>query len=558
MAKRAADADDGASRYDGDDEALRDVINISAKLIDDAVDHMEGDFYPQWEDAEEFFNGLSDVPIDKGRSRVVMTVVRDAVRNLKPSLMRVFLSTSNICEYAPRNVSNTMASQFAVQQTMYANQTFWNSGGYSALLLSVHNALLKKVGILKTYYKPMIRPEYSKVGPLTADELQALGKTDGVTIMDYEEIEVELPPQGATGMPDGPHMMPDGTMMDAPEPETYYIAEVVTMSAKGRLAVENVSLEQFFIDDEATGCDDFRVIGQRRNVTVSLAKSMGLEYDDWMGLTTYDLESANAVEDELKKGYMPDGVEQFEIGGVDESQHMFLLTEAYMWFDLDDLGIAQLYKFYFGSIDYKYISHERVDEQPFSLGQIDPQPDASIGKSIYDIMKERQNTNTSLMRATVDNAHAANDRRLAYHETLVNGADVANRQIGAPIRFRQAGMIQEIGVSPTIGAMLPLMQYLDMDGNKQIGITDAAVGLDPDALQSTDKEAVQNTIKMSQGQTELMARNFAETGLAPAFNKLLRLSILHADELEPSHIMVSGKVIPVNVAAFDPDMTLRT
>ena len=70
-------------------------------------------------------------------------------------------------------------------------------------------------------------------------------------------------------------------------------------------------------------------------------------------------------------------------------------------------------------------------------------------------------------------------------------------------------------------------------------------------MQSTDKNAVMNTIMTGQGQTELMVRNIIETGLIRIFKILLRLSIRHHS---PIRLMkTKGKVIPVNIRNFDAD-----
>ena len=542
---RASGGDDG----EGDAVSLDQAIIAGRKMVDDAVDHMESDFFPEWERAEDFYAGYTDVPNDVGRSKAVMTVVRDAVRALKPSLLRVFLQSGNLVEYAPRNVANAVVSAIAVQQSLFVNQLFWNTGGYKALYDATHNALVKKVGVMKAAYVEMTTPTYMTVGPITADQLQAMSEMDDITIMEYEELP-SLDAKPVIGMDGGP-------TGEFEEPVAFYTAEVVEMKSKGEIKVENVPLYEFFIDEDATCASDATCIGHRRNITVSTAKAMGLEAENWMDFGSYDLEFQNAEESAVRRGYSRDGTSNNddEVPG-DISQHRFLLTEAYLRFDLDGLGIDQLYRFYFGGPDAQYIDHERVDCNPFALGQIDPMTSASIGRSVYDVLFERQNTQTSLMRATVDNAHAANDRRIAYHEHLVNGADVANKAIGAPIRFRSPGMIQEIGVSPTVGAMLPLIQYLEQNGDTQVGVTRASLGLEPDALQSTDKEAVKNTIAMSQGQVELMARNFAETGLKALFDILLKLSIKHPDQQQ--HIEINGKYIPVDIKMFDPTLVMKT
>lgn len=505
------------------DDALLDL----KKEVQDAVDFVQSNMMPDWERAEAFFDGDTDVKKEAGRSQVTDTVVRDTIRALKPSAMRVFVQADTIVAYEPADGLNYQAGVIAQQQSLFANQLFWANNGYLVLSGAVHNAFLKKIGIMKAYYKKTASDEYATMDNLLPDEVEQVRATENVVITSEEVDEVS----GLVSI------------------------EAAQRTFGGRLCVDDVPLFEFFWNDSATGPDDASVIGQRRNTTVSDARAMGLEHDDWRSLSSLDVEmDQSAGESEIRRGYSKTDDDTAHTS--DESQHKFLLTEAYMRFDLDGTGIAQLYRFWLGGIDYQYIDHERVKDNPYSVGQIDPMPNAFAGRSIFDILEEDQNSGTSLLRATFDNAHAANNVRMAYHETMVNSSDVNAKALNHPIRFRQPGMIQPISVPSNLGEMLPLLQHLEMKGQTKAGATNAAMGLDPDALQSTDKAAVQNTIQLAQGQIELMVRNFAETGMRPLFDKLLRLSL----EYNPKEqvIQMSGKYVPVDQSSFTPDLTMKT
>lgn len=513
--------------------SIDDAVSELGSRVGDAVDFMISDMFPGWEEAEAFYAGASDIEKEAGRSQVTKTLVRDAVRAAKPNMLRVFVQSDEIVSYEPAEALNYQAAEVAMQQTKFVNQLFWKSGGYSALYNMIHNALLKKAGVLKAYFREDFADEYVNITGVMEEELQQLQQMADVTIVAVDER--------------------------APATEVnpaVYDVEVAMRKSEGRIVLSHVPLHEFFVDDNATCPEDATIIGERRNVTVGDAIAMGLEYDgDWEDFDSYDTEDNDTQgESEIRRGYVKEDSDTNH--NMDPSNYMFLLTEVYVKFDLDGTGIPQLYCFYLGGTAHEYIQHYRVSENPYAVGQIDMQPDAFFGRSFYDILREDQNTGTSLLRATADNAHMSNNVRLAYHETMVNGKDVASKTVGHPIRFRQAGMIQEVGVSPMIGSMLPLLQYLDMEAQTKVGITNAANGLDPDALQSTDKEAVRNTIQLAQGQIELMCRNLAETGLRFIFDKLLRLSIRHNPRKQM--IAMDGNYIPVDQYYFTADMSMKT
>ena len=510
---------------------VEDAANELGALIETAVNFIDEQFMPGWETAQKYYDGLTDLPTITGRSKVVMTAVRDAIRSARPSLLRVFLQADTIVEYVPDGIR---PAELAAQQSKYVNSLFFRSNGYRALYDCMQNAMLKKLGVMKFWFDDSTEVKYVELTAIPADELERLVARGDIQIMEVEPSETT------------PFMVaPDGSQIPL------FDAEVAMFTKNGTIRVENVPLEEFFIDQNATSTDDFRVIGHRRQMRVGDAVAMGLDYDVLDGLDTIDPELyAGAGESQYRRGYAK--VE--ETASMDRMMRLVLITECYARYDLDGTGIPQLYRFWLGGSNYELLDHDKADQVPFGLVSIDPEPNTVFGKSIFDITKSEQDTMTSLMRATVDNAHLSNNRRLAIHDTLVNLDDVLNPAIGAPIRTKAPGQIQEIGVQSTISSMLPLLQFLQQDTEKKIGITGAAMGLDHDALQSTTREAAMNTIQLSQGQIEVMARNIAE-GLKTVFNGMLKLSIWH---MPRQQIMeVSGAYIPVDTAIFDPTLFMR-
>lgn len=520
-----------ADDEDADDEggiSVDDAAAEMAELVRQAVDFMNSQIIPKWEDADRFFDGETDIKIIPDRSSAVKTVVRDIIRGIKPSVMRVFTQYPEIVAYTPADNLDFMAATVAQAQTAYVNNMFWTSGGYMSLSNCVHNTLLKKVGVMKAHYLENNSDEYVTMTSVTPEQLEMIEQMPEAHVVSVEEMAGDA----------------SGLMQ----------VEVAIRKTSGNISLEDVPLNEFFVDEAATSPEDAQVIGQRRTVTVGYARKLGLEYDgEWLELDSYDPElNEDATGAAARRGYHRQGR---EAKSIDESKHRFLLTEAYSYFDLDGTGIPQLYRFWLGGTSYTYIDHERVEENPYGVICCDPVPGSFFGYSLYDVLSEEQNTQTSLLRAAVDNAHLANNRRIAFHETLVNVHDVMNRALGSPIRFRQAGNIQEIGTESTLGSMLPMLQYMEQGAQNKSGMTNAAMGLDADALQSTDKEAVRNTIQLAQGQVELICRNIAETGLKAVFTKLLKLSLRHKPREQV--IYTNGIALPVDQALFSPEMTMK-
>lgn len=510
---------------------IQDVEHELGALINTACNFIDEQFMPGWETAQKYYDGLTDLPDVTGRSRVVMTAVRDAIRSARPSLLRVFLQADTIVEYVPDGVR---PAELAAQQSKFVNSLFFRSNGYRALYDVIQNAMLKKLGVMKFWFDDSTEVKYIDLTAIPADELERVMQRPDTMVLNAA-------PSAAQPV----IVSMDGT------PIQLFDAKVALYTQNGTIRVESVPLEEFFIDENASGLDDFRVIGHRRQMRVGDAVAMGLPFDLLDGLDTLDPELyAGAGESEYRRGYVK--VEEQE--SMDRMMRLVLITECYARYDLDGTGVPQLYQFWFGGSNYELLDYQPAAQVPFGLISIDPEPNTVFGKSVFDVTKQPQDAMTSLMRATVDNAHLSNNRRLAVHDTLVNLDDVLNPAIGAPIRVKAPGQIQEIGVQSTVSSMLPLLQFLKQDTEQKVGITGAAMGIDHDALQSTTREAAMNTIQLSQGQIEVMARNIAE-GLKTVFNGILKLSMWH---LPRQQVMeVNGAYLPVDTAMFDPTLFMR-
>ena len=511
-----------------DTDILDMVVSELGKDLGNAADFVSSEFEEGRARAQRYYNGDSDLEVDGNRSKYVSTKVRDIVRSVKPSLMRTMLACDNPVEYAPQNAAQGMIAEM---QTNYVSQLFYDLGGYKTIYEAFHSAMLFKLGVVKYWYEDTPEQIYRQYTGLTEQQVQMLTAHPLVEVLTGEEKQ-SVGPQGMIS--------------------TFDI-EVVGTKPAGSIRMEYVGLSEFVVDRNATSKDDARVMAHRRDVTKSDAVQMGFTMEQLEGLNS-DNSEANAFGDEsrARRGYT---IYPTNDDTQDESMKNVLLTEAYYRADLDDTGIAQLYRFWLGGTSYELLDYERVDSIPFALFQIDPEPQTLWGKSLYDLVNKDADAITSLKRATIDNFHMTNNPRLAIHEHLVNTADVLSNDMGAPIRVRASGQIQVINTPFTGGQALPLLQMLEKDTENKTGVTAAASGLDPDALQSTDKEAVQNTIQLAQGQVELMARNLAETGLVDLFAGLLNLAMTH---LDASQILrTPDGAQPVQINAFQPTMASR-
>ena len=106
------------------------IQNIASNAVADAIDFIESEIVSDRLKSQRYYDGQTDIGEEEGRSKIAATKVRDTVRAIKPSLMRVFLSTENPVEFVPRGAEDVAMAE---QATKFANYKFQQQNGYRVL-----------------------------------------------------------------------------------------------------------------------------------------------------------------------------------------------------------------------------------------------------------------------------------------------------------------------------------------------------------------------------------------------------------------------------------------
>jgi hypothetical protein len=493
-----------------------EIQRIAASAVKDAVDFIESEIAPQRIKAQRYYNGAVDLPHEDGRSKVVATKVRDNIRAIKPSLMRVFMSSGRYVEYQPRGMEDR---QLVMQATAAAHAKMEELGGFGIFSDVFHDALLKKMGFTKIYYEEYSDAETHTLTGLSEEQRTAI-HTDPEVIVVSEEMD---------GMG--------------------YEMKLQVQRDRGDICIVTVPPEEFFIDRAARSIDDFYVCGHRTDMRLGDLIGMGYDIDSLPEISgTTESGDVGGSEDDERRGYSGDDDED----GGDEAMRKVMVTEAYMRIDVDGTGVPVLHKILMGGTGYVLIDYEAIDDVPFATFEVDPEAHAFFGHSVADLIMDDQDASTSILRGILDNVAMVNNPAIEVVEGMVNIDDVLNNEIGAVRRVKQPGMITT-NVTPFVaGQTLPAMQYYDAQIEGKTGVTRASMGLDPDALQSTTRAGVNATIQAAAGQSEVMARNLAEGGVKRLFKQLLKLMIKHPDAARFARI--NGEFVQIDPRSWDANM----
>lgn len=508
------------------DDEIQSTLTSAVKA---AVDFVESEVAPDRIKAQKYFNGAVELSHEEGRSKVVATKCRDTIRAIKPALMRVFLQSDKPVEFIPRTAQ---AAAGADQATNYAKFVFERNHGFRVLHDAFHDALIKKVGIVKFFYDEIPCVEIDEYSGLSDDQYALIIQDPEIEVLEHEETV-----EASTG--------PDGLPLEV---KTHSL-KVSRTKKTGDIKIDSVAPEDFFVDRSARRIDDCYVCGHTTEGRVGDLVEMGFDFDE-----VYDLGGVNSgtadEEEEMERRGHDDTTD--DENPTDPSMRKVMITEAYMKMDIEGTGVPRLYKFLCAGQDHKVLEHELCDHIPFAVFEVDPEPHTFFGRSLVDIITDDQDASTSLLRGLLDSIAMANNPRMAVVDNMVNMDDALNGEIGAVIRVKDINALREITLGTGASAALPAIQHYDEVIRAKTGVTGAAMGMDADVLQSQTAQGVNAAVQAAAAVSELIARMLAEGGMRQLFKGIAALARQHPDAQQM--MRVDGQFIPVDPRSWSTEM----
>lgn len=511
----------------------QDIQSIAQSAVENCVSFVESEVAPSRIKAQRYYEGEVDIGEEEGRSTVVATKVRDAIRNMKPSLLRVFLQSDRAVEFIPTKPEQI---RFAEQATKYVNYKFEELNGYTVLSDAIHDAMLKKNGVVKAYYDTTVEGEIYTFNNLNDMEFTAIVNDDGIEVVEHTtKIEMEVNEMG----------------MEVESPR--HDLKVMKTSEMGDLKIESVPPEEFYVDASARSLDDAYAVCHRTDMRVGDLVEMGFDFEQVVELGNMDDSGSFAdLEDFERTGY----VDTFDDDEQDLSMRKVMVTELYIKMDVEGTGVPQLHRLLLGGDSYELLDMEQYGHLPFAVFEVEPEPHTFYGTSVADLIMNDQDSATALLRGVLDNIALTNNPRTEILDGAVNIDDVLNNEIGGVVRVKQQGSIQPLAVPFVAGQTLSAIQYYDQEIENKVGISKASLGLNPDALQAKTATAVQATLQGAASQIEIMARNLAQGGVSQLFKLMLKLVIENCEEATVMRL-TGGQYEPIDPRSWDKKMDVK-
>ena len=522
-----------------DDTELQGIV---AGELEDAVSYIDADISPIRAKGTEYYRGDPFGNEEDGRSQVVAMEVRDTVSAMLPSLMKVFFSSENVVEYVPRGPEDVASTQ---QATDYANYIFSNdNNGFMTTYALFKDSLVRKCGIAKYWWDEVEEvkiDDYSGLDDQTVQVLMQEGAEVKIVVsypdpsMPMDMMQPQVDP--ATGLP-----------MPMQQPMLHDV-QIKRTTKDGRIRIMAVPPEELVLDRRARSFEDAGIIAHRQMATVDDLLAMGYELDEIEeNISSTDLDSNDEY-----LARQPLSTTMGSGDSLNPGQRRVLYVESYIRVDFDGDGIAELRKVCCMGSGYTVVRNLPASYIPFVDFPCDPEPHTSPleAMSIFDLTHDIQEIKSEILRNTLDSLAQSIHPRTAVVEGQVNIDDVLNNETGAIIRMRAPGMVQPFS-TPFVGqAAFPMLDYMDAMREDRTGMSKAAMGLDPDALQSTTKAAVAATVSASQSRLELQARLLAE-GMKKLFKGILYLMTTHQDK--PRMVRLRNEWVEIDPRVWNANM----
>ena len=454
----------------------------------------------QREIAMEYYYSLPFGNEVEGRSQYVDSTVQDTIEWIKPSLMRVFASGDDMVKFTPHGPEDVAAS---AQATDYVNYVFQKDNpGWEILYSWFTDALLQKNGIVKVWWEEYGAADREEYHNLEEMELQSLIENPNVEVVEHT--------QHGEGLHD---------------------LVILRTDYGGKVKIENVPPDEFLISREAKDIQDARFVCHRVIKTLSELREMYPDEDlDENNLGSGE-EDADMLSGERQARFDFDNTAYFGVGNSEPEDALktYWLHESFVRTDYDGDGIAELRKVC--TVGDYVLANEEIDNVPFVSITPIKIPHKFFGLSVADLVTDLQLYKSVLMRNLMDNMYNQNFGRYAVLEGQANLDDLLTQRPGGVVRVKSPNAVMPLTTPPLEPYSFQMLEYLDGIRESRAGVSKMAQGLDENALTShTTATAVNVVMNNAQSRVELIARQFAETGVKDLMKRIYELLLKYQDK----------------------------
>ena len=505
-----------------------------ATLVDYQVENSvteSGDYLANDEKYLNYYNGekVGILKQQEGRSSVISTDVMDLVESDMPSLARVFLGANDPVAFKPVRRTKEAIDESKLQQAYVSHIIKTMPDSFRTQHAWLKASEIQQISAL----------EYGCEEKETTEEKEYHNQNEDEVAAIVSEIESD----------------PDVSKVEIVETSDEDAAEIdikiMVTYTKKEWFMRFVPSEDFLISRNATSKHDAELVGKRFKKTRGelVADGLSKEFVD-------SLPSSSKNEDRTSLK----SLRYKDQGGEEASDSSYLEwanqdvegVDVCVMIDYDGDGIAE--RRHVIKVGNKIIENEPFDHVNYALISSMLMPANVAGIPRAELAMQYQDTNSVLMRQTLDNIYSVNNPRNAINDN-VDIDDLLDVQLNGVVRTDNPQTDIMPLVTPFIGDK-SLQVVAFMDGKKQVttGANQANQALQADNLHKETATRFDSMEQAATAKIELIARVIAETGYKDLWEGIAWYSKHYQDtDLE---LRVLGRELAVNPADWKYDHTI--
>lgn len=434
----------------------------------------------------------------EGRSQVISKDVFEAVEGMLPALLEIFLASNRLAECEPNGPEDELEAK---QQSEVANYIVMKQNNAALIFYTwFKDALIQKVGVVKTYYEEEDEYRIEQYKALTEEELVKIASDENVEPLEVVQYSVTL-------------MGPQGQVQ---VPVSDLKARVRTKRQK--VCIKNIPPENFLISTRQSSLDlnecEFCSHKELKTITDLLEMGVPQEFLDDVGEEDSPIEIS--PESIVRENY--NDTLSRDAGHDDPSMREIWTSDVYMVIDADGDGVGELRHII--KIGNKVWVNEETDMIPFSAVCPIILPHQFFGMSVADITADVQMNKSVLLRQMHDNLYLTNNPRNMVLENQVDMDDLLTSRPGGIVRMKIPGAVTPMVVPFVAKESFPMLEYWESMRENRTGVTRYNQGTDADSLNKTAR-GINAIMGASMKRLEMVARLFAETGVKDLVRKVL-------------------------------------
>jgi len=536
-----------------DDERLASVIGSQ---IRDSAGYEGDDLSYTRTDSLARYQGEEYGDEKAGRSSVIDRSVLETVEQVMPSLVRTFLSNTEMAVlFEPQKPEDEATAE---QASSYVNHVLMRENdGFITAVDWMKSALITGTSVVKLYWDEQKDIKEETYTGLTEFEYMQLVKDENIEVLEHT----------ALGQIDGTNFSLGATdaieaaMSGVEEISPTHDVKVKYTNDKARLRWQAVPPEEFLVNKRCRTLNEndntWSFACHRQSRTVEDLLSEGFD-EDKIELAASRHENGD-FDQTFDQRFADMESSTLDYADSTEGQRKVYVYECYMRCDYDGDGVSELRRITVlgGETNTVILENEVCEELPFAELTAIRRPHRLFGYSLAELTKDLQRLKTAIWRAMLDGLYLSLYPHRAIDESRVELDDLLSEDPGSIFRVNgdPSSAIVNLTTSWPGQQAFPMMQYIDSALVRRSGVNDLAGGLDSNALQGETARGVEEAANSARARVELIARTFAETG----WTRLMKLALqmLNRHQNQEKVVRLLGKWEEVNPRSWNTEMDVR-